>query len=566
MKGKTHSTEEVIRILRQANGGKNAQSVYRMHKLAGKGIAGLGAIIVLSIVVVNPWVGELYQDYIENYRDVMFGYIWWSFGLGMLLIVLGLAAARRERERSTGVAIMAAVLSLVLITDRALLVFFGLSYWVPDPVLGYRHRPDSVRIQGSRLLPSKDHRLQGVRTQINRYGHHDDDFPETKPRGEMRGLMLGDSVTMGHGVDKNGTIASLLEDILSGYERDFVAHQIINTGVEGYSTNHEYAIFRESLVFSPDFVTVGLCLNDITDPAVFDAELGGIGRFAGIFHLSNELTGYLANETGFSRLIAWALTPALTIEQRRFAQVYNVREMVDSPPDDKRFGPGWRLVLENLEAIYQLAREQGIETVLLIYPFTFQLFDQSLQAPQRALLEHARTRGVDAIDLTRDYEKAIRTDIEQILGGANKVGGMAREDIDLLLAFQAKRYFMDEDHPTPIGNRLAAGRLAEYLHHKELVNLDLPAFRWEQQQLLRRDPGIFTFRMPHSPKDAALTAYTLFLLEQDIEKIRRVFAIGLQAASAPATRAQLFRALGEIERTRGNEAEAVAAFSKAGFE
>ena len=113
MKGKTHSTEEVIRILRQANGGKNAQSVYRMHKLVGKGIAGLGAIIVLSIVVVNPWVGELYQDYIENYRDVMFGYIWWSLGLGMLLIVLGLAAARREREGSTGVAIMAAVLSLV---------------------------------------------------------------------------------------------------------------------------------------------------------------------------------------------------------------------------------------------------------------------------------------------------------------------------------------------------------------------------------------------------------------------------------------------------------------------
>jgi len=66
-------------------------------------------------------------------------------------------------------------------------------------------------------------------------------------------------------------------------DRAHDTHQIINTGVEGYSSNHEYAVFREPLVFSPDFVTVGLCLNDIADPAVFDVDLGGIGRFSDIF-------------------------------------------------------------------------------------------------------------------------------------------------------------------------------------------------------------------------------------------------------------------------------------------
>lgn len=44
-----------------------------MHALVGKGVAGLGAVIMLSVLLVNPWVGELYQDYIENYRDVMLG-------------------------------------------------------------------------------------------------------------------------------------------------------------------------------------------------------------------------------------------------------------------------------------------------------------------------------------------------------------------------------------------------------------------------------------------------------------------------------------------------------------
>lgn len=96
-----------------------------MHAVVGKGVAGIGAVIALSALVVNPRVGELYQDYIENYYNVMLGYVGWS--LGLLLVGLGLIAARRGREGWTGMAMMVAVLSLVLVLDRALLVVFGLS-------------------------------------------------------------------------------------------------------------------------------------------------------------------------------------------------------------------------------------------------------------------------------------------------------------------------------------------------------------------------------------------------------------------------------------------------------
>ena len=34
MKGKTHSTEEIIRILRQADGGKTAQAICREHNIS----------------------------------------------------------------------------------------------------------------------------------------------------------------------------------------------------------------------------------------------------------------------------------------------------------------------------------------------------------------------------------------------------------------------------------------------------------------------------------------------------------------------------------------------------
>ena len=65
-----------------------------MHAVVGKAVVCLGALILLSAAAVNPWTGVYYQDYIENYRDVMLGYLGWSLGLGALLVGLGLIAAQ----------------------------------------------------------------------------------------------------------------------------------------------------------------------------------------------------------------------------------------------------------------------------------------------------------------------------------------------------------------------------------------------------------------------------------------------------------------------------------------
>ena len=535
----------------------------RMREILGKGIASLGVVIMLSALVVNPWLGVYYQDYIENYADVMLGYVWWSVGLGLLLTVLGLISARRASERWTGAAMVAATLSLVVLADRGLLVVFGLPNWIPDPVVGYRHRPDVVRVLGSRLLPTHNERLKGMRYVINQHGHHDDDFPEVKPQGEFRGLMLGDSVTMGDGVEKVDTIANQLEAILGASGRGHAGYQIINAGVGGYSTYQEYVVFRESLVFSPNFATVGFCFNNVTDSMDSAGGADGAVHHSNVLHLPDNLAGYLANETGFSRLISWVSAPAPSLEQRSLSQAVRLREMASASPNDERFQAGWKVVLDNLEAIYRLSREHDVEMVLLVYPFVSQLFVEELQRHKITLLEHARANGVDAIDLAQIYEKATRADVEQILAGLDPGLVMAPEDVDLLLSFQASRYFMDEVHPTPIGNRLAAGHLAEHLHDKGLVDLNLPTFHREQWRILRRNSGEFTINMPHTPKDVARTAYVLFLLQHDIEEIRHVVDIGIRSTDRPETLAKLYRLLGEIERSMGNEKEAMAALRKA---
>ena len=533
-----------------------------MHAVVGKAVVCLGALILLSAAAVNPWVGVYYQDYIENYRDVMLGYAILAAGLAALLAALGWTAARRARERWTGAAILAATVALILLADRGLLVYFGLPYWVSDPDIGYRHRANSVRVLGSRMSPSKDNRFKGVRVAINRFGHHDDDFALQKSPGQLRGLMLGDSVTMGHGLDRGGTAAHQLEQILAAYGPDGRSHQVINAGVEGYSTNHQYALLRESLAFEPDFITVGLCLNDLTEPAVLNRDLGGVGGFGGVQHLSSALAGWLVNETGYGRLVSWWRAPATDLLQRQLSQRYNV-DALARDPDDPRFAVGWRLVLGNLESIYALARERGIDVVLLVYPFTFQLFDLDLQIPQRRLLLHAREQGVDAVDLTPVFEKRIRADIDLIRQQVVSRYALAPEDIALIRDFQAKRYFLDEDHPTAIGNRVVAVRLAEYLHRRGLAELDPASMRAEHGRLLDYRPNVFEFRMSNNPQDVARTAYLYYLYNQEIGKIRNVIAIGLKAATKPEVKAQLYRALGEIERAMGYEAAAVATLRRA---
>jgi len=136
--------------------------------------------------------------------------------------------------------------------------------------------------------------------------------------------------------------------------------------------------------------------------------------------------------------------------ERACAKIRSGAVMVEA--DDPRFDAGWRLVLDNLAAIYAVAREREIDVVLLVYPFVFQLFDPELQTPQRRLLMHARTQGVDAIDLTPVFEKWICADVDQILGEVRQTHDLVPEDVDLIRVFQAKRYFFDEDHPTSVGN------------------------------------------------------------------------------------------------------------------
>jgi hypothetical protein len=179
--------------------------------------------------------------------------------------------------------------------DRALLAWIGLPIWEWDRVLHYKHRPGAT----VRWEPPNDQKV----IHINSHGLHDDEFQVTRAPRELRGVILGDSVVMGHGVLATETFASQMESILAERALNYDSYQIINTGVQGYSTFQYVEVLNRSLKFSPSFLVVGFDLNDVTEPYVANTSYGGTGLdYHGVMQSTSRVIGYLVNETGYGRL------------------------------------------------------------------------------------------------------------------------------------------------------------------------------------------------------------------------------------------------------------------------
>jgi len=99
--------------------------------------------------------------------------------------------------------------------------------------------------------------------QINSLGLRDREVGP-KVAGELRVLVLGDSMTFGHGVRDEETWPNQLEKILSGNSGKKV--DVINAAVKGYGTDHQYKFFRDRLVsLKPDILVLAVYGNDLVD-------------------------------------------------------------------------------------------------------------------------------------------------------------------------------------------------------------------------------------------------------------------------------------------------------------
>jgi hypothetical protein len=151
----------------------------------------------------------------------------------------------------------------VLLMGLALEVWVRASWEPRNGVPGF-FLSDPAR--GIRLAPGYSGWFAGVPVHINSLGLRDSrEYSLAKAPGTFRILVLGDSVTFGHGSVNEHTYPFLLEQRLKAWRPD-VHWEVWNAGVPGYNTTQELAHLRElGTKAAPDLVVVGFFENDVID-------------------------------------------------------------------------------------------------------------------------------------------------------------------------------------------------------------------------------------------------------------------------------------------------------------
>jgi len=173
-----------------------------------------------------------------------------------------MALSARRWRTLLSVSVPAALVAL-------LVALCAIEVWVRARWDPRRGRPGfflSDAVRGQRLAAGYDGWFAGVPVHINSLELRDPrEYDLRKRPNTFRILVLGDSVTFGHGSIYEHTYPFLTEQRLKTWRPD-VDWQVWNAAVPGYNTSQELAHLLEvGDRFQPDLVVVGFFDNDLSD-------------------------------------------------------------------------------------------------------------------------------------------------------------------------------------------------------------------------------------------------------------------------------------------------------------
>ena len=227
-----------------------------------------------------------------------------------------------------------------------------------NPRIGHHHRP------------SAEAQLMGVTVRTNADGFRDDEYPVAK--GERwRIVFLGDSLTLGWGVEQEQTFEHLLETRLDAIQPT----EIINLGVGNYNTTQEVNLFIDKgMRYQPDQVVLFYFIND-AEPVPQKSRFPGLGHSRMVtFYWSRlkALRARLSPGTGFAEY---------------YAALY------------RNGASGWTNSQAALLELKQLSQAHGFALQVVLLPELHDLVDYPFRAEHRIVMDFLSENGIAALDL-----------------------------------------------------------------------------------------------------------------------------------------------------------------------
>ena len=229
---------------------------------------------------------------------------------------------------------------------------------------------------------------------INSQGLRDAETPERRA-GDARVLVLGDSMTFGHGVGDDETYPNQLEAL---FRRQGADVHVINAGIKGYGTDHAYRFFVTRLrSLRPDLVIFAFYTNDLPDDIdrpLYALEAGRLVPLDATRHRIyriGRIYQWLPRALRQSRLVELLTSRIAGIGAYPEPPVRRPRELIQAVRDR---------ILVQLAELERLSEEDGFRLIVLGVPYR----ERDPAKDHYRFLHAADLGGVDWFDLSDDPE------------------------------------------------------------------------------------------------------------------------------------------------------------------
>jgi hypothetical protein len=278
--------------------------------------------------------------------------------------------------------------------------------------------------------------------------------PDVAPKPEQvrRLLFLGDSFTMGKGVDGPDTFVTRVGELLNAGAAP-PRFEVVNAGVDSYAPLLSRLQFESLLDLDVDHVVHALDMSDLMQEQVYRrlAVHDASGRITGVPGRPRSLAEWAMQHTLITGMVISWLRDTSEVTVGNFVRQPHLGLLQHTLADDAiDRGHQWDAIFASIGDIVAICRQRGIDYTLAIYPWGHQVGDSEWRSGRRLFVP------ADA-----EVSDEVRT----------IVATRAREaGIDLVDAFDAFRtaeaaplYFEHDMHWTPAGHAVMAAVMAPHL-------------------------------------------------------------------------------------------------------
>lgn len=332
--------------------------------------------------------------------------------------------------------------------------------------------PDKIRHH--KLVPNTDSRFEqpdfSYIQHVNNLGIRGRDTSFKKPAHRFRVLILGDSFTMGKGVEDDQTFSDLLEGSLNRRKAcGDMTFEVLNGGIDSYAPVLSYLQLSEDLApLEVDLVLLDLDLSDLLQETAYreEAVRDSTGEIIGVpgseqsMSFIQAIRSWIDQHTFFTRLMLFYTNKWLGyrdfsvqgVVTRANPELLKYTLAEDQTNRDEQ----WTQVFDSIAKIKNLAEKRAAAFALVIYPWGHQV-SETEWVPGRY---NWISKGAAVSDRYLDT-----------IGQRAKELGV--ELVDLFPAFRAYKgamplYFKYDMHWTAEGHKLVASALEQYLVERHL--------------------------------------------------------------------------------------------------